>query len=226
MSQDTSEGVSSEPEAAYTEWRCTNCGRGVPKNNPPCKRCGNMQFEQFEVRASDVDVGTASTRELLRENARPIAAGLVVVLVVAAVSLANIGIFIISDPFGLGYRYGAVSPVTPDGDSQLTAAEFHGQVATEHRDTALSWSGQTLQLSYASDATSNDALATELVGIAVTYAMYADDGGDATRLRITASLEGRGQARVVVDTDDAAAFAAGDISRSTYRERALTPPEN
>lgn len=184
-----------------------------------------MQFEQFEVRASDVDVGTASTRELLRENARPVAAGLLVLVVVAAVSLANVGVFVISDPFGLGYRYGAVSPVASDGDSQITAAEFHDQVAAEHRDTALSWSGRTLRLSYASDATSNEALAAELLGIAITYATHVDDGGDAARLRITASLEGRGQARVVVDSDDAAAFAAGDISRTTYRERVLATPE-
>lgn len=226
MSQDpTGDGDASEPEAAYTEWRCTNCGRGVPKHNPPCKRCGNMQFEQVEVRASEIDVGGASTRELLRENARPVGAGLLVLAVVAAVSLASAGVFVISDPFGLGYRYGAVSPVATDGDAQLTAAEFHGQVAADYRDTTLSWSGRTLQLSYASDATSNEALATELVDIAVVYAAYVDDGGDAARLRITADLEGRGQARVVVDSADAAAFAAGDISRSAYRERVLAPPE-
>jgi hypothetical protein len=184
-----------------------------------------MQFEQFEVRASDVDVGTASTRELLRENARPVGAGLLVVALVAAVSLANVGVFVISDPFGLGYRYGAVSPVAADGDSQITAPEFHGQVSSEYRDTSLSWSGRTLQLSYVSDATSNDALAAELVDIAVAYAAYVDDGGDAARLRITVDLDGRGQARVVVDSTDAAAFAAGDISRTTYRDRILAPPE-
>jgi hypothetical protein len=184
-----------------------------------------MQFEQVTVRASDVDVGTASTRELLRENARPVGAGLLVVAVVAAVSLANVGVFVISDPFGLGYRYGAVSPVAPDGDSQLTAAEFHGQVASEYRDTSLSWSGRTLELSYASDATSNDALAAELVEVAVVYATYVDDGGDAARLQITADLEGDGRARVVVDSADAAAFAAGDVSRATYRERILSSPD-
>jgi hypothetical protein len=218
-------GEGEDVEAAYTEWRCTNCGRGVPKHNPPCKRCGNMQFEQFEVRASDVDVGTASTRELLRENARPVGAGLLVLAVVAAVSLANVGVFVISDPLGLGYRYGAVTPVAADDDSQLTAAEFHGQVASEYRDTSLSWSGRTLELSYASDATSNEALAAELVEVAVLYATYVDDGGDAARLQIAAELEGRGQARVVVGRADAAAFAAGDISRATYRERVLAAPE-
>lgn len=227
MSQDTAgEGEGSEPEAAYTEWRCTNCGRGVPKHNPPCKRCGNMGFEQVEVRASDIDVGTASTRQLLRENARPVGAGLLVLALVAAVSLANVGVFVVSDPFGLGYRYGAVSPVADDGDSQLTAAEFHGRVASDYRDTALSWSGRTLELSYASDATSNDALAAELVDIAVVYATYVDDGGDAARLQITADLAGDGGARVVVERADAAAFAAGDISRATYRDRILAPPEN
>ncbi len=184
-----------------------------------------MQFEQFEVRASDVDVGTASTRELLRENARPVGAGLLVLAVVAAVSLANVGVFVISDPLGLGYRYGAVTPVAADGDSQLTAAEFHGRVAGEYRDTSLSWSGRTLEFSYASDATSNEALAAELVDVAVVYATYVDDGGDAARLQITADLEGRGQARVVVERADAAAFAAGDISRATYRERVLAAPE-
>jgi hypothetical protein len=185
-----------------------------------------MQFEQYEVRASDVDVGTASTRELLRENARPVGAGLVVLLVVAVVSLAGAGVFVVSDPFGLGYRYGAVSPVATDGDSQVTAAEFHGQVASEYRDTTLSWSGRTLRISYASDATSNDALAAEFVDIAVRYAAYVDDGGDAARLRITADLDGGGGARVVVDSTDAAAFAAGDISRATYRDRVLAPPED
>lgn len=31
------------------EWRCENCGARTPKHNPPCSRCGNMQFEQVPL---------------------------------------------------------------------------------------------------------------------------------------------------------------------------------
>ena len=47
-------------EAGYAEWRCRNCGHGVPKHNPPCSRCGNMRFERVEVRASEFDDETVA----------------------------------------------------------------------------------------------------------------------------------------------------------------------
>jgi hypothetical protein len=216
----------SEPndfEHHYTEWRCTNCGYGVPKNNPPCDRCGNMEFEQVEVRESDFDeeIRGASTLEILRENALSVGAGLAILAVFTVVLLANSGVFVVADPLGLGYRFGAVPPVTPNDDGTLTAAEFHGQVATSFEDTSLRWNGRQLQLSYTSRASTNAALADELTRIAVGYATYVGDGGDAASLRITANIEGRGRAVVVVDRADAAAFAAGDISRSEYRSRIL-----
>ncbi|MFC6961221.1 hypothetical protein [Halocatena marina] len=32
------------------DWRCTNCGTSHPRNNPPCRACGGMDFEQGVVR--------------------------------------------------------------------------------------------------------------------------------------------------------------------------------
>jgi hypothetical protein len=210
-------------EYGYTEWRCESCGHGTPRNNPPCNRCGNMSFEQVEVHASDFDEATraAGTRELLRENARTVGAAVALVLVVGTATLASAGVFVLSDPLGLGYRYGAVDAVTPDDDGRLTAAELHGRAAAVHDDTALRWSGRRLELAYDSRAGSNAALAAEFVRIGGWYATYVDDGGDAARLRITAAVGERGRARVTVERADAAAVAAGDITESEYRTRIL-----
>jgi predicted nucleic acid-binding Zn-ribbon protein len=207
-------------EFGYTEWRCTNCGHGVPKNNPPCDRCGNMEFEQVEVRESDFDaeVRGASNRELLRENWWSVGGGLAILLVVAVAALASAGVFVVSDPLGLGYRYGAVDAVQPNADGTLTAAELHGRVAANYSDTAMSWNGRTLQVSFRSDASSNDQLTEDVVQVATWYADYVGDGGDAATFQITVQT-GDGRARATVDRADAAAFAAGDISESTYRSR-------
>jgi hypothetical protein len=212
-----------DAEYGYTEWRCENCGHASPKNNPPCDRCGNMTFEQVEVRASDFDdeIQAASTRELLRENARTVGAGVAVLLVVAVVGLASAGVFVLSDPFGLGYRYGAVEAVPADDDGTLTAAELHGRVAAEYDGTSMQWYGRELELSYASSAASNAALVDELTGIAAWYAEYVADGGDAASLQVTVNVADGGRGRVVVERADAAAFAAGDISRTEYQSRFL-----
>jgi hypothetical protein len=92
------------------EWRCTNCGHGVPKNNPPCDRCGNMRFAQAEVSEHDFDeeITAASTAEILRENAGLVCAVGAVLLVVVVATLVSTGVFVVSDPFGLRYRLGAV----------------------------------------------------------------------------------------------------------------------
>lgn len=214
------EGTEQAAERAYTEWRCTNCGKSVPKHNPPCTRCGNMEFEQVRISEHDFDeeIRGPNTLELVRENWATVGASVVIVVGVVVAALAAAGVFVVSDPFGLGYRYGAVDAVAPDDDGTLTAAEFHGQVASEYDDTSLGWSGRTLELSYTSGAASNAALADELTQIAVWYADYVGDGGDAERLQVTASV-GDGRARVVVDSADASAFAAGDITEAEYRSR-------
>ena len=211
---------SDDVEFGYTEWRCTNCGHGVPKNNPPCDRCGNMQFEQVEVQASDFDdeIAGASTAELLWENAATVGAAVAILLLVAGAALAFAGVFIVSDPFGFGIRFGAVEAVAPDDDSTLTAAEFHGRVAAQYADTSMRWYGQGLELTYRSAATTDRTLVDEIATIAVWYADYVGDGGDAKSLEITVHT-GEGQARVTVDRADAAAFAAGEITESQYRSR-------
>lgn len=208
-------------EFGYTEWRCTNCGHGVPKNNPPCDRCGNMEFEQVEVTESDFDeeVHGASNRELLRENALTVGAGVAIILMVAVAGLASAGVFVVSDPLGLGYRFGAVDAVSPDADGTLTAPELHGQVADEYADTSMRWYGRGLELSFRSDATSNDALVEDVTTVAVWYADYVGDGGDAAHLQMTVTVADGGRARLTVDHADAAAFAAGDISESEFRSR-------
>lgn len=208
-------------EFGYTEWRCTNCGHGVPKHNPPCDRCGNMAFEQAEVSESDFDaeIRGPSTLELLRENALTVGAAVAILLVGTVALSASAGLFVVSDPFGLGYRFGAVEATAPNDDGTLTAAEFHGKVADAHDDTSLRWHGRGLQLSYTSTADSNAVLAAEVTRIATWYATYVDGGGTARSLRITAAVQDRGRLRVVVDSADAAAFAAGDISESEYQTR-------
>jgi hypothetical protein len=211
----------SDGERGYSEWRCTNCGHGVPKKNPPCNRCGNMQFEEVHVRDSDFDeeVRGVSNVQLLKENAATVLASVVIVVGVVLFALASAGVFVLSDPVGLGYRYGAVDATPPDDDGTLTAAEFHGRVAADFADTSLTWSGRGLQLSYTSAASSNAALADEVTRIATAYADYVSDGGEADSLQITARVGDQGRARVVVDAADARAFASGDISESEYRSR-------
>jgi hypothetical protein len=206
-------------EYGYTEWVCTNCGRSAPKNNPPCGRCGNMRFEQVEVRASDFDdVTAASTAAIVRENAGLVVAVVAVLSVVVVAMLASAGVFVVSDPLGLGIRFGAVEAVSPNDDGTLTAAELHGRVAAEYGDSSMRWYGRGLELSYRSDATTTGALAEEVSTVAVWYAEYVGDGGDADSLEITVRT-GDGRARVTIDRADAAAFAAGDISESQYRSR-------
>lgn len=208
-------------EFGYTEWRCTNCGNGAPKRNPPCDRCGGLEFERVEVRESDFDaeIRGPSTVELLRENALTVGAGIVILLVGTVAISASAGLFVVADPFGFGYRFGAVEAVTPNDDGTLTAAELHGQVAAAYDDTSMRWYGRGLELAYESSADSNAALATELTEIGTWYATYVGDGGEARSLQITATVRGGGRARVTIARADAAAFAAGDISESEYRSR-------
>lgn len=37
------------------EWMCAECGAPHPKNNPPCRNCGAMQFEKTTVRVDPGD---------------------------------------------------------------------------------------------------------------------------------------------------------------------------
>lgn len=212
---------SDEVEFGYTAWRCTNCGHEVPKNSPPCDRCGNMEFEAVEVHEGDFDdeIRGPSNRQLLREHALTVGAGVAILLAVAVAVLASAGAFVLSDPVGLGYRYGAVDAVPPDDDGRLTAGEFHGRVAAEYEDTGLRWYGRELQVSYQSTATSDAELGDEIVTIARWYATYVASGGDAARLQVTATIRDDTRARVTVASEDARRFAAGEISEAEYRSR-------
>lgn len=209
-----------EPEYRYTEWRCTNCGHGVPKNNPPCDRCGSMELERVEVRESDFaeEVRGPSTVELLRDHWLSVGGGLLVILVVAVAALASAGVFVLSDPVGLGYRFGAVDPVQPDDNGTLTAAELHGRVDAAYEETSLRWSGRDLHLSYRTTATERSEIVAEVTTVATWYATYVGDGGDAARLRVTVESQGS-RSRVFVERADAAAFDRGDISREEYQSR-------
>lgn len=211
---------SDDVEFGYTEWHCTNCGRSAPRHNPPCNRCGNMRFEQVEVHESDFDdeIAGVSTGELLRENAVTVGIGVVLLLGATVAALAWTGVFVISDPIGLGIRFGAVDAVAPDDDDTLTAAELHGRIADRHADTSMHWYGQGLELSYRSDATTNRELVDETTTIAVWYADYVGDGGEADSLEMTVRTDER-RARVTVDRADAVAFATDDITEAQYRSR-------
>ena len=117
----------------FSEWRCTECGHGHPKNNPPCDRCGNMRFELIETDPDEFVPGEGSSYlDILRENAALAVAASLVLSVVGLTVLANAGVFVLADPFGLGYRYGVVDAVEPDDDGTLTAGEFRSLVAADH----------------------------------------------------------------------------------------------
>lgn len=221
MSEESEE--SEDIEFRYTAWQCTNCGHEVPKNTPPCNRCGNMEFEQVEVTERDFEeeIRGPSNRQLLREHALTVGAGVGILVVVTVGVLAGSGVFVVSDPFGLGYHYGAVNPVSPNDDGTLTAAEFHGRVADAYGDTSLRWDGRGLALSYRSSASSRE-LREELTRIATWYATYVGDGGSARWLRITVDVADKGQLRVRVDSEDARRFDAGTISKEEYRSRIKT----
>lgn len=212
---------SDDVEFGYTAWRCTNCGHEVPKNSPPCDRCGNMEFEDVEVREGDFDdeIRGPSNRQLLREHALTVGAGVAILLVVAVAALASAGVFVVSDPVGLGYCYGAVEAVPPDDDGQLTASEFHGRVAATYEDTSLRWYGRGLELSYQSRATSDTEVVDEITTIATWYATYVASGGDADRLQVTATIRDDTQVRETVASEDARRFASGEISEAEYRSR-------
>ena len=206
----------------FSEWRCTECGHGHPKNNPPCDRCGNMRFELVEADPATFEPGSgASYLDILRENAVLAVVAFLVVSVAGLTVLANAGVFVLADPFGLGYRYGAVDAVQPDGDGTLTAGEFHAIVDEEYDVQGVSWSGRTLELRYATNADSGGALGAQLGDIAVTYADYVEQGGDAGRLQVTAVRDDGRSARITVERSLAQRFVDGELSRDEYVSRAL-----
>lgn len=55
VASDGGEESADEVHHSYVEYRCTACGKGHPRNNPPCDRCGNMEFEAVTVEDVDVD---------------------------------------------------------------------------------------------------------------------------------------------------------------------------
>lgn len=205
----------------YDVWRCPECGHEHPKNNPPCDRCGAMGLERVEVTEDDFEseLDVPGFLDLLAENPLPaVAAGVVVVVALLAL-LAGSGVFVLSDPFGLGYRYGTVAAVTPNDDGTFTAGEFRAAVAEDYRVRTVRYSGRQLELVYETDATSNEAFTGEVATIAELYARHVDSGGDAERLRIVATADGNRVGRLTVESSWAREFAAGDLSREAYLSR-------
>ena len=122
------------------------------------------------------------------------------------------------DPVGLGIRFGAVDAVAPNDDTTLTAAELHGRIADQYTDTSMRWYGQGLELTYRSDATTNRELVEEITAIAIWYAEYVGDGGEADSLTITARADD-GRAHVTVNRAAATAFVTNDITKAQYQNR-------
>jgi ribosomal protein L37E len=208
----------------YQEWRCTACGHAHPKNHPPCDRCGNMSFELVEVDGEDFDAELRGTSylQILRENWVLASVAFLVVAVAGVAVLTSSGLFVLSDPFGLGIRYGVVDAAEPDGDGQSSAAEFRGRLAGDVDVETLRWSGRELQLVYETRASSNAELREELGTVGERYAEYVANGGDGERLRVRVVSGGGGTvARVTVERDWAADFAAGRLSEAEYRARIL-----
>jgi len=205
----------------YDVWRCPECGHEHPKNNPPCDRCGAMRLDRAEITGEDFDseLEVPGFLDLLAENPLPAVAAFLVVSVAAVAVLVGSGAFVLSDPFGLGYRYGAVEAVEPDGDGTFTAGEFRGAVAEEYEVETVRYSGRRLELVYRTDSTSNEGFTGEVATIAELYARYAASGGEAERLRIVATADGNREGRLTVESSWAREFAAGDLSRETYLSR-------
>jgi len=209
------------PRRRYDVWRCPECGHEHPKNNPPCDRCGAMRLDRVEVTEDDFDaeLDAPSFLDLLAENPLPAVVAVAVVAVAAVAVLAGSGVFVVSDPFGLGYRYGAVDTVEPDDDGTFTAGEFRAAVEEEYEVETVRYSGRRLELVYETGAGSNEAFTGEVATVAELYARYAASGGDAERLRIVATADGDRVGRLTVESSWAREFAAGDLSREEYLSR-------
>ena len=176
-----------------------------------------MQFELVETDPEEfVNVSGVTYGELIGENRFLVGIVVLLLAVGGLAALAGAGVFVLSDPIGLGYRYGAVEAVEPNDDGQLTAGEFHSLVATDTEVQSVSWSGRTLTLSYATEAASNDVLRAEVGDIAVQYAGYVDRGGDAARLRVEAVREDGRSGSVTVEDSEAQRYADGELSRTAY----------
>jgi hypothetical protein len=217
---DETAGETGSAAGRYTEWRCTACGHAHPKNHPPCDRCGAMEFELVEVEEDDFDAELRgpSYLDILRENWLLATVAFVVVAVAGTAILAGTGVFVVSDPFGLGIRYGVVDAAEPDGTDPMTAAEFRGSLAADYDVETLQWSGRELQLVYETDANSEEALREEFRDIGGRYAEYVSSGGDAARLQVTVTAGGRRES-VVIERGWAVDFAAGRLSESEYLSR-------
>jgi hypothetical protein len=205
----------------YDVWRCPECGHEHPKNNPPCDRCGAMRLERVEVTEDDFEseLETPSFLDLVAENPLPVVAAALVLSVAAVAVLAGSGVFVLSDPFGLGYRYGAVDAIEPNDDGTFTAGEFRAAVAEDYRVETVRYSGRQLELVYETDATSNEAFTGEVATVAELYARYAASGGEAERLRIVATSDGNRVGRLTVESSWGREFASGDLSREAYLSR-------
>jgi hypothetical protein len=205
----------------YDVWRCPECGHEHPKNNPPCDRCGAMRLDRVQVTEEDFEseLEAPGFLDLLAENPLPAVVAAVVLSVAAVAVLAGSGVFVVSDPFGLGYRYGAVDAVQPDDDGTFTAGEFRAAVAENYRVETVRYSGRQLELVYETDATSNEAFTGEVAAVAELYARYVSSGGDTERLRIVATSDGNRVGRLTVESSWARSFASGDLSREAYLSR-------
>jgi hypothetical protein len=181
-----------------------------------------MRFELIETDPATFEPGNGiSYLDILRENSTLTTIAVVVVSVAALTVLANAGVFVLGDPFGLGYRYGAVEPVEPDQDGILTGGEFRALVAADYQVQSMAWSGRTLRVTYRTTADSEVATGDELADIAVIYAEYIRAGGDAARLQITAVRDDGGGFRITVEQSLANRFLEGELTRNQYVSKAL-----
>lgn len=205
----------------YDVWRCPECGHEHPKNNPPCDRCGTMRLDRVQVTEDDFEseLDTPSFLDLLAENPLPAVVAFLVLAVAGVAVLAGSGVFVVSDPFGLGYRYGVVDAVEPDDDGTFTAGEFRAAVEAEYEVETVRYDGRRLELVYRTDATSDEAFTGEVATVAELYARHVDSGGDTERLRIVATADGNRVGRLTVESSWAREFAAGDLSREAYLSR-------
>jgi len=58
-------GEAQPDSRTMTSWICTDCGRQHTRNNPPCSRCGGMEFERHEQRFDDAETATVGWLEVV-----------------------------------------------------------------------------------------------------------------------------------------------------------------
>ena len=104
--RDRSGGGGSDLRPGQFEWVCQDCGRGHPKNSPPCSRCGGMDLEREPISYDLSDAEAASYLELGKYHivAAAVLLALVVLTALGVIPVPQLGAPSIDDAPGESER--------------------------------------------------------------------------------------------------------------------------